>query len=166
MIEEWLPNSTNTHCKGANIVLHNQKLWDQNVVPFLDMTVWGWLWCTPAVPLTPALPRAPQRVHSLGRRCLPTGLMRTRLCADQGENNMHNIMGNSAQGVGYGCQMADLVRTWRGAWSQTAGTTRALAPFGVVTLAAGGDEGGKDMGGMRSSQTANYGASRVLYEYQ
>ena len=72
---------------------------------------------------------------------------------------MHNIMGNSAQGVGYGCQMADLVRTWRGAWSQTAGTTRALAPFGVVTLAAGGDEGGKDMGGMRSSQTANYGAA-------
>ena len=28
---------------------------------------------------------------------------------------------------------------------------------GVVTLAAGGGEGGSDMGGMRWSQTANYG---------
>ena len=56
---------------------------------------------------------------------------------------MHNIMGNSAQGVGYGCQMADLVATWRHAWSATQGTTDPLAPFGVVTLAPGGDEGGK-----------------------
>ena len=46
MIEEWLPNATNAHCSGANIVAHNQLLWDENVLPFLDMTVWGWLWCT------------------------------------------------------------------------------------------------------------------------
>eukprot|EP01045_Picozoa_sp_COSAG04_P000964 COSAG04_NODE_28_length_36566_cov_70.886665_22_plen_68_part_00 len=46
MIEEWLPNATNAHCSGANIVAHNQMLWDENVLPFLDMTVWGWLWCT------------------------------------------------------------------------------------------------------------------------
>eukprot|EP01043_Picozoa_sp_COSAG02_P038504 COSAG02_NODE_2976_length_7633_cov_2.195248_2_plen_50_part_00 len=42
---------------------------------------------------------------------------------------------------------------------QVAGTTDPLAPFGVVTLAAGGGEGGTDMGGMRFSQTANYGRS-------
>eukprot|EP01047_Picozoa_sp_COSAG01_P035616 COSAG01_NODE_2744_length_7150_cov_5.435116_4_plen_86_part_00 len=59
---------------------------------------------------------------------------------------MHNIMGNSAQGLGYGCQMVDLVSTWRRAWSRTAGTTDPQAPFGVVTLAAGGGEGGADMG--------------------
>ena len=46
---------------------------------------------------------------------------------------------------------------------QVAGTTDPLAPFGVVTLAAGGGEGGTDMGGMRFSQTANYGRSKLLY---
>ena len=46
MIEEWLPNATNAQCSGANIVAHNQMLWDENVLPFLDMTIWGWLWCT------------------------------------------------------------------------------------------------------------------------
>ena len=57
-----------------------------------------------------------------------------RLCvygADQGENNMHNIMGNSGQGVGYGCQMVDLVATWRQSWSKVEGTTHPLAWFGA-----------------------------------
>eukprot|EP01043_Picozoa_sp_COSAG02_P038503 COSAG02_NODE_2976_length_7633_cov_2.195248_1_plen_343_part_00 len=45
MIEEWLPNSTIADCVGASVAPHNQKLWNQNIVPFLDMTVWGWLWC-------------------------------------------------------------------------------------------------------------------------
>eukprot|EP01050_Picozoa_sp_SAG11_P051276 SAG11_NODE_29058_length_315_cov_0.546296_1_plen_96_part_10 len=51
--------------------------------------------------------------------------------ADQGENNMHNIVGNSAQGVGYGCQMVDLVATWRQPWSKVEGTTDPLAWFGA-----------------------------------
>lgn len=120
MIEEWVPNRTSAQCDAAWGAPHNQKLWDQNVVPYLDMTVKGWLWY-------------------------------------QGENNMHGVMGNSQQGVGYGCQMPALVAEWRKHWSVTAGTTDPLAPFGVVTLAPGGDEGGKDIGGMRWSQTANYG---------
>jgi sialate O-acetylesterase len=75
----------------------------------------------------------------------------------EGENNCHGVMGNSAQGVGYGCQLPALVRLWRAEWSRTAGTTEPLAPFGVVTLASGGSEGGSDIGGMRWSQTANFG---------
>ena len=66
-------------------------------------------------------------------------------------------MGNSKQGLGYGCQLPALVRSWRQLWSTTPSTTDPSAPFGIVTLAAGGDEGGTDIGGMRFSQTANMG---------
>ena len=51
-----------------------------------------------------------------------------------------------------------MVAEWRRLWSATAGTTDPLAPFGVVSLAAGGSEGHPDnMAGMRWSQTANFG---------
>jgi sialate O-acetylesterase len=76
----------------------------------------------------------------------------------QGENNCNGVMGNSLQGIGYGCQLPTMVKLWRSAWSKTVGTTDPVAPFGVVTLASGGSEGGSDIGGMRWSQTANYGS--------
>ena len=67
-------------------------------------------------------------------------------------------MGNSATGYGYGCQMPAMINAWREHWSATPGTTDKLAPFGIVTLAAGSSEGnGKNMAGMRWSQSANYG---------
>merc|ERR1711918_340430 len=75
----------------------------------------------------------------------------------QGENNCHGVMGNSALHSGYGCQLPAMVRSWRQQWSAEMGTTDPSAPFGVVTLASGGSEGGSDIGGMRWSQTANYG---------
>ena len=50
-----------------------------------------------------------------------------------------------------------MVDLWRKTWSKVPGTTDPLAPFGIVTLASGGSEGGADIGGMRWSQTANYG---------
>ena len=77
----------------------------------------------------------------------------------QGENNCHGVMGNSAQHIGYGCQMPMMVAEWRAAWSTTPGTTKPDAPFGIVSLASGGSEGGADIGGMRWSQTANYGVA-------
>ena len=58
-----------------------------------------------------------------------------------------------------GCQMPAMVDLWRKTWSKTPGTTDPLAPFGIVTLASGGSEGGADIGGMRWSQTANYGVN-------
>jgi len=75
----------------------------------------------------------------------------------QGENNCGGVMGNSVQKVGYGCAMPAMVAAWREAWSKVPGTTDPLAPFGVVTLASGGSEGGTDIGGMRMSQTGNFG---------
>ena len=60
----------------------------------------------------------------------------------QGENDMHNYFGSSIRNTGYACLMPKLVSTWRALWSQTPGTTDPDAPFGVVTLAASGSEGG------------------------
>ena len=75
----------------------------------------------------------------------------------QGENNMMNVKGNSVVNVGYSCKQRQLVRGWRAVWSETANTTDPLAPFGIVTLASSGSEGGPNMGAMRLAQTAGYG---------
>jgi hypothetical protein len=67
---------------------------------------------------------------------------------------MHNLFGNSALHTGYSCLMQALVAQWRALWSATAGTTTADAPFGLVTLAPTGSEGGASMGTMRWAQTS------------
>eukprot|EP01052_Picozoa_sp_SAG31_P009020 SAG31_NODE_466_length_15291_cov_7.540066_5_plen_134_part_00 len=80
------------------------------------------------------------------------------------ENNvyacyMHVIgrKGNSAADEGYSCNQRMLVEGWREIWSKTPGTTDPKAPFGIVTLASSGSEGGPNMGAMRQAQTAGYG---------
>jgi hypothetical protein len=76
----------------------------------------------------------------------------------QGENDCGGTMGNSASGIGYGCALPKMISKYRARWSSTPGTTDPLVPFGIVTLAAGTSEGnGKNMAGMRFSQTCNYG---------
>jgi len=75
----------------------------------------------------------------------------------QGENNMLNVKGSAAENVGYSCKQRELVKGWRAIWSQTEGTTDPHAPFGLVTLASSGSEGGPNMGAMRLAQTAGYG---------
>jgi hypothetical protein len=65
--------------------------------------------------------------------------------------------GNVIANTGYACAMRQLVAGWRAAWSKTPGTTDPLAPFGVVTLASSGSEGGPNFGTMRIAQTASYG---------
>jgi sialate O-acetylesterase len=66
-------------------------------------------------------------------------------------------MGNSETRTGYGCELPAMVDLWRSVWHvQEGGGDPPI--FGVATLAAGGSEGnGQHMGGMRWSQTANYG---------
>ena len=77
----------------------------------------------------------------------------------QGENNVHGTMGNSATGVGYGCELPTMVDEWRSVWD-----AEPDALFGVATLAAGGSEGnGQHMAGMRWSETANCARSRPLF---
>eukprot|EP01060_Flectonema_neradi_P039110 TRINITY_DN848_c0_g1_i2.p1 TRINITY_DN848_c0_g1~~TRINITY_DN848_c0_g1_i2.p1 ORF type:complete len:656 (+),score=152.97 TRINITY_DN848_c0_g1_i2:44-2011(+) len=76
----------------------------------------------------------------------------------QGENSCGGFMGNSADGTGYGCAQVGLVKSWRAIWSVEEGTTSPDAPFGIVSLAAGGYEGhGYNMARMRWAQTGNYG---------
>ena len=68
-------------------------------------------------------------------------------------------MGNSQAHVGYSCLMEGLVNEWRNLWSATPGTTSAIAPFGIVTLASSGSEGASSlaMGAMRQAQTGGFG---------
>ena len=70
---------------------------------------------------------------------------------------MGGTKGNSAAGVGYACNQKALVEGWRKIFSETPGTTDPVAPFGIVTLASSGSEGGPNMGAMRMAQTASYG---------
>lgn len=70
---------------------------------------------------------------------------------------MGNVKGNSAANIGYACFQKVLVSGWRKVWSETVGTTDPMAPFGIVTLASSGSEGGPNMGPMRYAQTASYG---------
>ena len=72
-------------------------------------------------------------------------------------NFADNYFGNSAMHTGYACQQVALIKQWRELWSATTGTTDPMAPFGLVTLAPSGTEGGADIGTMRWAQTANYG---------
>jgi len=70
---------------------------------------------------------------------------------------MDGRKGSSAANEGYSCSQRVLIEGWREVWSKTPGTTDPLAPFGIVTLASSGSEGGPNMGAMRQAQTAGYG---------
>jgi sialate O-acetylesterase len=120
MIEQWTLNSTLQACKNISLASHNEGLYDENVIPYIAMTVKGFVWY-------------------------------------QGENDMHGIKGNSHDSTGYGCMMPAMVALWRKAWSRVPGTTDPMAPFGIVSLAHSGGEGGPDMGTMVWAQTGNYG---------
>ena len=51
-----------------------------------------------------------------------------------------------------------MVEAWRDIWSQEEGTTDPTAPFGLVTIAPSGSEGGGEhLSAFRWAQTANYG---------
>jgi sialate O-acetylesterase len=120
-IEQWLTNASISTCAQAAVSASNQEWHDERVVPYLGMTLKGWIWY-------------------------------------QGENDMHNYFGNSIRHSGYGCLMKTLVSQWRHLWSSDHESgTDANAPFGFVTLAPSGAEGGSDIGTMRWAQTANYG---------
>ena len=69
---------------------------------------------------------------------------------------MHAPFGNSGRSTGYACLMVKMVADWRALWSASSGTAPD-APFGLVTLAASGGEGGSDIASMRLAQTGSYG---------
>ena len=52
MIEEWLTNEEIAACKGAAITDNNGIFHDQNVLPFVDMSIKGWAWYQVSVATT------------------------------------------------------------------------------------------------------------------
>lgn len=125
MIEEWMPNSTRQQCKQTAAGTFDGMLYNEKVVPYLDMTVKGFLWY-------------------------------------QGENDMHNIKGNSLDHSGYGCEIATMVQYWRQQWSATPGTTDALTPFGTVVLPGSGSGASAIRCIVHSSIVPGWSRSRAL----
>ena len=120
-IEEYMDNTSIATCRNrTGGGAYDGNLFGQMIIPFIDMTIKGWLWY-------------------------------------QGENNMPGLKGNGPANEGYSCSQRVLIEGWRKAWSAVPGTTDPDAPFGIVTLASSGSEGGPNMGGMRQAQTAGYG---------
>ena len=66
---------------------------------------------------------------------------------DQGENNLFADAGttlksaSAPKGSGYACLLRQQMASWRAAWSSVPDTTSPTAPFGIVQLADGTDEG-------------------------
>eukprot|EP01083_Nonionella_stella_P223706 796974_1 len=75
----------------------------------------------------------------------------------QGENNVYEVPGSWYNFTGYGCMQPFMLRQWRQQWSVIPNTTSSDTPFGLVTLAAGTDEGhGYNMAPFRWAQMGNY----------
>ena len=144
MIEQWLTEDTVASCKNSSnyTASNGGEWWQARVLPYSQMTLKGWLWYRASA--------------TVSLRSFP---LTVPCCAiSEGENNMHAPFGNSLLGTGYACMMAKLVSTWRALWSKSSGTD-SMAPFGLVTLAASGGEGGADIGSMRLAQTARCGCN-------
>jgi hypothetical protein len=155
MIEQWLTETTVMSCKNASnyTAVGGGEWWQSRVLPFSQMTLKGWAWYQVRTIYCTSVDQPAALSPSICLRSLSHSLFG---CASQGENNMHAMFGNSQLGTGYACLMAKLVSDWRALWAKSSGTD-PMAPFGLVTLAASGGEGGSDIGSMRLAQTASYG---------
>ena len=43
-IEQWLDNTTISTCRNATLSPTNQEWHDTRIVPYVDMTIKGWVW--------------------------------------------------------------------------------------------------------------------------
>ena len=57
-IEQWLTNETIAKCQYASPSASNQEFHDTRVVPYLGMSLKGFLWCEYSVPSSACMPRA------------------------------------------------------------------------------------------------------------
>jgi len=135
IIEAWTDNATLAQCpvEGRDISAGNQQLFNAMVLPYVNMTVKGWLWYQGENNVGEAPYIQPPKNASKGTvgRLIP---------------------------IPYECMQPGLVASWRRAWSAVPGTTDPLGIFGIVGLAAGTSEGhGFNMPYFRHAQTAGYG---------
>lgn len=149
-IQQWIKNETLNSgvCANSSSGQGNDGGWYlSRVLPYSEMTIKGFAWY-----------QGRFAAHASAReRGATTSSHHFSHPARTGENNMYSTFGNSAQRTGYSCLMPVLVDEWRALWSKTPGTTSPTAPFGVVTLAASGSEGGHNLGSIRLAQTGSFG---------
>jgi hypothetical protein len=145
MSNRYMSNSSIATCHNrTGAGPYDATLFGQQILPFVDMTVKGWVWCE----------CSQHRLETANTEQCTASLSLTMAClhADQGENNMPGRKGNSAADEGYSCSQRVLIEGWREIWSKIPGTTDPRAPFGIVTLASSGSEGGPNMGAMRQAR--------------
>jgi hypothetical protein len=168
-IEEYMVNTSIATCANRSAPgPFDATLFGQQILPFVDMTVKGWicklLIATPCHLCTNILRCAgyqgyeqscmhsrhtQQECFCFAHNCdrIPhrsTHCSSACMCLRR-ENNMGGRKGNSVDGEGYSCSQRVLIEGWRKVWSKTPGTTDAQAPFGIVTLASSGSEGGPNV---------------------
>ncbi len=172
IIESWTDNATLDTCQkaGRSISSGSQQLYNGMVLPYVNMSIKGFLWCESSYPL-PHYCIAHCFCDVVCPFCCPsTSHTDMCCCADQGENNVGegpliNPPKNSPAGTlptviptPYECMMPKMIASWRKIWSATPNTTDPNAPFGLVGLAAGTSEGHNyNMPYFRSAQTAGFG---------
>jgi len=171
MIEQWSNFESQSQCVNATCMCStsgcdqyqplnkenctgNGGLYNARIEPLLNMTLKGFL-CRlqnhPAINLAPTCVLTPLPI--------PTSLHFPSLSGYQGENNEGTDAGNSLHGTGYGCMLPTMVSNLRTMFSLVPGTTDPNAPFGIVSIADGTEEGwGRNAYGTHWSQTANYGS--------
>ena len=146
--EAELELSTTVTAKGAG---YNGELYNGMVLPFVNMTIKGFLWYQGASFL----------LFSLYVRMIPhttLALLSPPLLPPLGENNLPYHAGNVLDHTGYACSLPALIKNWRAMFGIVPGTTSSSAPFGIVQLADSTDEGwGSNVPQMHWAQTANHG---------
>ena len=99
-IEQWLTNESIAACEYVTPAASHQEFHDTRVLPYTGMSLKGFVWCEWHSCAFPSLLCACACVAPADCLTLP------RLHAsDQGENNCHAVMGNSAAQAGYSCEM-------------------------------------------------------------
>ena len=109
-IEEWVTDEVCDQCNAVKNATkpRDAEMYALRIEPFAAMTLKGWL-----VSGLPATVVCPDRFLTCMIRCLRWEPNRKYY---QGEADAGVVMGNSKQGLGYGCQLPALVRSWRHSW--------------------------------------------------
>ena len=75
MIEQWTLNSTSKACRNISLASHNEGLYDTDVVPYLSMTVKGFVWYQGENNMHGLKGNS---LHSTGYGCMMPAMVRTR----------------------------------------------------------------------------------------
>lgn len=154
-IEGWLSNATLkascTNQTGGKPDISwaggNGALYNGMILPLVNMSIKGAMWYqgeNNCAECARGCSKAPTASSPAG----PNPAVAEDKCGP-------DTCGNVEKKTGYPCYLKAMINEWRQVWSVEPGTTDALFPFGVYTLAS--TEGGCGDGAFRQSQTLNFG---------